>query len=214
MEGGGGSSLRINDFFFFCDNFPILFCNLKRMTQTYHNFVRILVWGANDYFVPDVFMLKHSLRTVNPIMLSSLHAIYRVWAGNYCVGPIFSHLLPTTQPAPSTATIPHYSTLSNQHHLPPQYHTTLHYAHGPNIYRTPNPECRLFLQFTSKCNWRHVFICLRPPPLRGGRFTPLSMVRCPLSIDQMGISVKSCPLMAESWNLSVESYRPLTILLF
>jgi hypothetical protein len=33
---------------------------------------------------------------------------------------------------------------------------------------------------------------------RGGRVTPLSVVRCPLSVDQIGISVKSCPLMAES----------------
>jgi hypothetical protein len=32
---------------------------------------------------------------------------------------------------------------------------------------------------------------------RGGRVTPLSAVRCPLSVDQIGISVKSCPLMAE-----------------
>ncbi len=32
---------------------------------------------------------------------------------------------------------------------------------------------------------------------RGGRVTPLSAVRCTLSVDQIGISVKSCPLMAE-----------------
>jgi hypothetical protein len=36
--------------------------------------------------------------------------------------------------------------------------------------------------------WEHI---------RGGRVTPLSAVRCTLSVDQIGISVKSCPLMAE-----------------
>jgi hypothetical protein len=29
--------------------------------------------------------------------------------------------------------------------------------------------------------------------------------RCPLTADQIGISIKSCPLMAESWKFSVES---------
>jgi hypothetical protein len=35
-------------------------------------------------------------------------------------------------------------------------------------------------------------------PSRGGRVTPLSVVRCPLSVDQIGINIKSCLLMAES----------------
>jgi hypothetical protein len=30
--------------------------------------------------------------------------------------------------------------------------------HGQNIYKTPNPKCRLFLK-----NWQQVFICQRPP---------------------------------------------------
>ncbi len=71
------------------------------------------------------------------------------------------------------------------------------------------------------CLWRYCST-LTPPPdgslhkqkCRGGRVRPLSMVRCPLSVDQIGISVKSCPLMAESWNVSAETYWPLAVLLF